>query len=42
MGEGLAADGRAGMDIYTMTKTGTQLTNITNNPAYDASPDWIP
>jgi Tol biopolymer transport system component len=34
--------GGTDMDIYTMTATGTQLTNITNNPAYDASPDWKP
>ena len=30
------------MEIYTMTTSGTQITNITNNPAYEQSPDWIP
>ncbi len=30
------------MDIYTMTTSGTQITNITNNPAHEQSPDWIP
>ena len=29
-------------EVYTMTTTGEQITNITNNPAYDQSPDWIP
>ena len=34
--------GGTDMDIYTMTTAGRWVTNITNNPAYDASPDWIP
>ncbi|HSK87781.1 MAG TPA: zf-HC2 domain-containing protein, partial [Anaerolineales bacterium] len=30
------------LDIYTMRPDGSALTNLTNNPAYDANPFWSP
>ena len=29
-------------EIYTMNPDGSNVTNLTNNPAYDASPKWSP
>ena len=29
-------------EIYVMNADGSELTNITNNPAYDGYPSWSP
>jgi Tol biopolymer transport system component len=36
------SDQNGNFDIYTMHADGNGLTNITNNPAYDADPFWSP
>jgi TolB protein len=35
-------DDLANFEIYTMTSSGTMVTNISNHPATDNNPDWIP
>lgn len=35
-------DDLANFEIYTMTISGTMIVNISNHPAPDSSPDWIP
>ena len=37
-----ASDQNGNFDIYTMRADGSELTNITNNPAYDGNPFWSP
>lgn len=31
-----------GFEIFTMNLDGSDLTNVTNNPAIDVQPDWQP
>ena len=37
-----ASDQNGNFDIYTIRTDGSELTNLTNNPAHDANPIWSP